>query len=225
MSRDFFNNTEAEFDEGRHLSSREVWEGLAKHLLVNFNDIISRIELDYQLRLLGFAEAEMNTKEMGTNLDPRAVKAEKEVIDQKLKLIHEYERVALAEQEAMAFRNKKPKEFLEKRKGLTWEQEKMVGAFKDEIIEEILGAFKKLAGSGSQELSKIETHFEAGDGGILPTRKETKMTKEIHPEFLRTLNESSLGANVLNEGFFKLLKQEREIIDDRLCGGKKERPY
>lgn len=225
MSGEFFNNTEQEFDENRHLSSREIWEGLAKHLLANFNDIISRIELDCQLRLLGLAEAEINAKEMGTNLDPQIVKAEKEAIDQKLKLIHEYERAALAEQEAMAFRNKKPKDFLEKRKGLTWEQEKMVKAFKDEIIEEILGAFKKLAGSGSQELSKIETHFEAGDGGILPTHKEMKMVKKIHPEFIRTLNESSLGANVLNEGLFKLLKQEREIIDDRLYGGKKEKPY
>ena len=233
MSRDFFHNTEEEFDESKHLSSREIWEGIAKNLMAFFNDIMYRFEIGCHQKIEGAAGTIKHGQEMGLldDNDVKKIEGEVKILAGKLEAIKEYDSIYLDEEGAWADKDKNPKKFLECRKRLTWEQEKMVGIFKEEFLSEILKIFKELVDStaAGQLLNKFESGFINRDGGILPVRKGTgapkNSSKEIHPEFLRTLNESSLGANVLSEGFFKLLKQEREIIDERLYGGKKERHY
>lgn len=233
MSRDFFIKTEEEFDESRHLSSREIWEGISKNLMAFFNETMYRFEIGCRQKIEGAVGTIKHGQEMGLldDNDVKRIKGEVKILESKLAAVKEYDSIYLDEEGALADKDKNPKKFLECRKRLTWEQEKMVGIFKEEFLGEILKIFKELVDSmaAGKLLNKFENSFIDRDGGILPVRKGTGVTKdshkEIHPEFIRTLNESTLGVNVLSEGFFKLLKQEREIIDDRLYGGKKDKPY
>ena len=227
MSRDgeFFNNVE-EFDESRHLSSREIWDGLAKDLIGHFGDIVFEIKIKYEQEAERLANIKAVRKERGiSNDDNTVIDARKEAARGQVKILEEYKRTQMAEQEAMAMRKRDSKSFLEKRRELTWKQEEMVKIFKEDFLKEIYNIFEKLALGGEGELRKIETQFAAADGGILPIKKLDDKNRQVHPDFARQVDQSSLGANVLSEGFFKLLKQEREIIDERLYGGKKDRPY
>ena len=228
MPRDFFNQTETEFDESKHISSREIWEGLAKHLVANFEDIVSKIVKDNTRELTGLENMEEARKlglEMPEGFNAAESRQKIETIKKELEALKEYGILSLEEDAARIDRKKDPKFFLEKRKELIGAQEELIKMFKEDFINEALAEFKKLAAYGGKELKEAEDHFAILDGGILPYKpRPPKQQKEIHPEFIRTLNESLLGANVLNEGLAKLWKEEKEIIDERLHS-KKEKPY